>query len=210
MKIKFVILKAFFRNFLWFIFIRLVDIGICKKQLGSRFLAVLQNTGSNFKCKKVFLNCVQSQQMPQAWNILITVYVMVHSSQNKNLFCCSLKYLALKVGQLRQASGSRGILTQAFNQPYGVSCVTEHVFEGVQWDYANNMKMMPRNISSPLNLPYPNICAGSWVGANNNCFPKNSPSVLASQHNDTDKRLWTVKSAHKNKLGASAIQRAKI
>ena len=41
----------------------------------------------------------------------------------------------------------------------------------------NNMKMMWRNITSPLSLAYPNICVGSWAGSKYNRIPKKFPSL---------------------------------
>ena len=53
-----------------------------------------------------------------------------------------LKYLALKVGQLRQPCRPGSTLTQAVKQPYNICHLTGHVFRGVRWGNVNKMKMM--------------------------------------------------------------------
>ena len=49
-----------------------------------------------------------------------------------------------------------------------------HMFIGVQWADVSNMKMMSKNISSPLSLAYPNFFVGSLAGANTAVFPRTS------------------------------------
>ena len=71
-----------------------------------------------------------------------------------------LKYLTLKADHLIQAQQPGGTLTHPVKQPYSVCCLTGHMFKTVQWGNVNNMKMMSRNISSSVSLPYPDFLGG--------------------------------------------------
>ena len=55
-----------------------------------------------------------------------------------------MKYLARKVGQLRQARTPGGTVTQTDKQPYVVCYLTGLIFKGMQWGDVNNMKIMSR------------------------------------------------------------------
>ena len=52
-----------------------------------------------------------------------------------------------------QAGRPVGALTQAVKHPY--------VFKVVQWGDVNNIKMISRNINTPLSLACPIFCVGS-------------------------------------------------
>ena len=74
-------------------------------------------------------------------------------------------------------------LTEVINQLYRVYCLTGLVFKGVPWGDVNNIKIMSKNISSFLNLTYPNFCVDFSAGAMHRLIPKNfltSFSVLAN------------------------------
>ena len=48
-------------------------------------------------------------------------------------------------------------------------------FTEVKWSDMNNMKMMSKDIGSPISLTYPSFCIGFWDGAKHSRILKNSP-----------------------------------
>ena len=117
-----------------------------------------------------------------------------------------MKYLALKTRQLNQVSKPYALrgLNQVENQPYSVCCLTGQIFRGVQRSDVNNMKMMPRNNSSPFRRTYPIFCVGCKASAKHNRIHKYFPYLylLIGISTETANRV--------NELGASAIQNTKI
>ena len=110
---------------------------------------------------------------------------------------------------MREGSTPRVTLTQTARQPYSVYCLTGKVFKEVQLGNANNMKMMPKNISGPLSLAHPNVCIGPELVPSTAVFERTSTLVITKQHSNTTSRLCTTKSANIGKLGISVIQHAK-
>ena len=65
-----------------------------------------------------------------------------------------MKYLGLKVGQLRQARRPGGTVAQTDKQLYSVCCLNGQIFKGLNNLHVNNMKIMSRVPSVvPSTLP---------------------------------------------------------
>ena len=68
-----------------------------------------------------------------------------------------LKYLALNANQLIHGSRPEGTLVQAVKQLCSICFLTGHMLKEVQWGNVNSMKMISRDISSPLSFTYQNF-----------------------------------------------------
>ena len=89
------------------------------------------------------------------------------------------KYLALEASLLRQACRPGSTLTQIVKQLHNICCLIGYLFNRVQWCGLNNMKIIPRNISTWLSLAYLTFSEGSWTGAIHSHSPNNfSPPPL--------------------------------
>ena len=63
-------------------------------------------------------------------------------------------------GQFMKVGRPGGTLSQPVKQLHNTCCLAGHVLKGAHWGNVDNMKV-PKNISSPFSLTYPNICVGS-------------------------------------------------
>ena len=67
------------------------------------------------------------------------IFIIIFAVIIIDVICADMKYLVLKVSQIRQARRPRIALNQTVEQPYNVCCLNGHVFKGVQRLNANNV-----------------------------------------------------------------------